>query len=181
MITTYDLVGAEGSTALSNDVNTHTHTRMHTHTHTHTHMHTHARTHIQRTQAGEVAGKRKKRFATTTTLFGVYWYRIVLDEAHNIRNHKTAKSIGVNGLKKGEEDIGTMPPHSQWPHHHPPPPPVHRWAVTGTPVQNQLRDMYGLIQFVELAPFDDIKEWKHSIERKCELDSTNWAVWDCLN
>ena len=46
-------------------------------------------------------GKRRRRVASTTTLFQVYWYRVVLDEAHKIRNPKTAMAVGVSGLKKG--------------------------------------------------------------------------------
>ncbi|CAI8052482.1 Transcription termination factor 2 [Geodia barretti] len=95
------------------------------------------------TEEAGTGGKRRRRVASTTTLFQVYWYRVVLDEAHKIRNPKTAMAVGVSGLKK-----------------------VHRWAVTGTPVQNKLTDLYSLIKFLELAPFDDIREWKHSIERK---------------
>ena len=48
------------------------------------------------------------------------------------------------------------------------PSPVHRWAVTGTPVQNRLTDLFSLIRFLELAPFDDMRVWKESIERRCK-------------
>ena len=39
--------------------------------------------------------------ASITTLCKVYWHRIVLDEAHKIRNPKTAMAKGVTALKKG--------------------------------------------------------------------------------
>ena len=47
------------------------------------------------------AMKRKRR-AAVCTLFEVYWRRVILDEAHVIRNHKTALSTGACKLKAGE-------------------------------------------------------------------------------
>ena len=41
-----------------------------------------------------------------------------------------------------------------------------RWAVTGTPIQNNLRDFYSLIKFMQLAPFDDYRVWKAAVEQK---------------
>ena len=42
----------------------------------------------------------------------------------------------------------------------------HRWAVTGTPIQNKLNDFYSLIRFIRLAPFDNFRVWKDTVERK---------------
>lgn len=42
----------------------------------------------------------------------------------------------------------------------------YRWAVTGTPIQNQLKDFYSLIKFIRLAPFDDYRVWRDTVERK---------------
>lgn len=41
-----------------------------------------------------------------------------------------------------------------------------RWAVTGTPIQNNLKDFFSLIKFIHLAPFDDFQVWKDTVERK---------------
>jgi hypothetical protein len=60
----------------------------------------------------------------------INWFRIVLDEAHTIRN-PTRQSRSTCAL------FGQR-----------------RWAVTGTPVQNRLEDLGALFNFIKLAPFD---------------------------
>ena len=37
----------------------------------------------------------------TNALFGVHWKRIILDEAHVIKNPKAATSVGICQLKAG--------------------------------------------------------------------------------
>ncbi|CAI6233340.1 unnamed protein product [Periconia digitata] len=61
----------------------------------------------------------------------VHWFRIVLDEAHAIRNTSTKQSIAACNLAAER-----------------------RWAVTGTPVQNRLEDLGALFRFLRLRPFD---------------------------
>jgi hypothetical protein len=60
----------------------------------------------------------------------INWFRIVLDEAHTIRN-PTAQSRATCVLS-GQR----------------------RWAVTGTPVQNRLEDLGALFNFIKLSPFN---------------------------
>lgn len=74
-------------------------------------------------------------------LFGVNWERIILDEAHTIRNHKAQSSIGVCELK------GKF-----------------RWALTGTPIQNKEFDLFAIVKFLRCSPFDDFSYWKTWID-----------------
>ncbi|KAF1832293.1 hypothetical protein BDW02DRAFT_433791 [Decorospora gaudefroyi] len=60
----------------------------------------------------------------------INWFRIVLDEAHTIRNP-------TNQSKAACAMMGQR-----------------RWAVTGTPVQNRLEDLGALFNFIKLSPFD---------------------------
>ena len=60
------------------------------------------------------------------------WYRIVLDEAHMIRNQTTGAFKAACALESKR-----------------------RWAVTGTPVQNRLDDLGALIKFVKISPFHE--------------------------
>nr|XP_020474590.1 LOW QUALITY PROTEIN: transcription termination factor 2 [Monopterus albus] len=71
----------------------------------------------------------------------VAWARVILDEAHNIKNPKVQTSMAVCQLRA----------HA-------------RWAVTGTPIQNNLLDMYALLRFLRCSPFDEYKLWKAQVD-----------------
>ncbi|EFY98115.2 DNA repair and recombination protein RAD5C [Metarhizium robertsii ARSEF 23] len=60
-------------------------------------------------------------------LADINWFRIVLDEAHNIRNRSTKQFQAVASLSS---------------HHH--------WCLTGTPIQNKLDDLGALVSFVQV-------------------------------
>ncbi|XP_018763631.3 transcription termination factor 2 isoform X2 [Serinus canaria] len=74
-------------------------------------------------------------------LLRVAWARIILDEAHTIKNPRVQTSIAVCKLRASA-----------------------RWAVTGTPIQNNLLDMYSLLRFLRCSPFDEYKVWKYQVD-----------------
>ncbi|RAL66145.1 hypothetical protein DID88_005817 [Monilinia fructigena] len=59
------------------------------------------------------------------------WFRIVLDEAHMIREQSTLQFKAICRLSAQR-----------------------RWACTGTPVQNRLEDLGALMSFLRVKPFD---------------------------
>ncbi|XP_067896832.1 transcription termination factor 2 isoform X3 [Heterodontus francisci] len=74
-------------------------------------------------------------------LLKIAWTRIILDEAHNVKNPQVQTSMAVCKL------------HAR----------AH-WAVTGTPIQNNLLDMYSLLKFLHCSPFDEFKLWKNQVD-----------------
>ncbi|BFY97124.1 hypothetical protein BsWGS_00165 [Bradybaena similaris] len=76
-------------------------------------------------------------------LLRIGWERIVLDEGHNIKNHKSLTAKSVCRLRA-----------------------VYRWVLTGTPIQNDLLDMYSLLRFLRFSPFDEYKVWKKHIDSR---------------
>jgi SNF2 family DNA or RNA helicase len=62
----------------------------------------------------------------------INWFRIVLDEAHQIRNQSTSIFAAACSL------------HAQ-----------RRWCLTATPVQNRLDDLGALIKFLRIQPFEE--------------------------
>ncbi|XP_066137668.1 transcription termination factor 2 [Euwallacea fornicatus] len=76
-------------------------------------------------------------------LFSMYWRRIILDEAHQIRNYKTQSSEACCRLSAKS-----------------------RWALTGTPMHNKELDMYAQLKFLRCTPFDELQVWKRWIGDK---------------
>lgn len=75
-------------------------------------------------------------------LFSVYWYRIILDEAHTIKNRNAKASQSACALDA-----------------------EYRWCLSGTPMQNNLDELQSLIKFLRIKPFNDLAAWKDQISR----------------
>lgn len=75
----------------------------------------------------------------SSPLHKVNWLRVVLDEGHVIRNPSALQSKAVLELQSER-----------------------RWILSGTPIQNSLKDLYMLLSFLKLKPFD-VKEWWNRI------------------
>ncbi|KAJ5065861.1 DNA repair protein rad5 [Bipolaris maydis] len=84
-----------------------------------------------------------------STLNRIAWYRLVLDEAHYIRNP----------LRKQFRAIQTIPAHI-------------RWCLTGTPIQNSLEDLAALVKFLQVPVLDDLASFRKHISTPI-LSKTN--------
>lgn len=73
-------------------------------------------------------------------LFHLKWRRIILDEAHVIKNPATEAARVCCQVDA-----------------------VSRWTLTGTPIQNSLNDLYSLIKFLRHEPWCQIRWWKKTI------------------
>ena len=74
--------------------------------------------------------------------FGGHWYRVVLDEAHTIKNRNAKSTQACYNLNS-----------------------EYRWCLTGTPIQNNLDELQSLIRFLRIKPYDELKVWKDGIIR----------------
>jgi SNF2 family DNA or RNA helicase len=86
------------------------------------------------TTYGSVASEfnfRNKQKKGNYPLEEMNWFRIVLDEAHMIREQSTLQFKAICRLSAQR-----------------------RWACTGTPVQNRLEDLGALMTFLRFKPFD---------------------------
>ncbi|KAF2024792.1 hypothetical protein EK21DRAFT_104416 [Setomelanomma holmii] len=70
-------------------------------------------------------------------VFSLDYFRIILDEAHFIKNRqsKTAKACYELYAR-------------------------HRWVLTGTPIVNRLEDLFSLVRFLKVEPWSNFSFWK---------------------
>ncbi|KAI8906813.1 SNF2 family N-terminal domain-containing protein [Gorgonomyces haynaldii] len=69
-------------------------------------------------------------------LYSINWERIILDEAHLIRERSTKAAVACYHLNG-----------------------KNRWAVTGTPIVNKLDDFFSLIHFLKVDPWGQHSFW----------------------
>ncbi|CAM0907009.1 unnamed protein product [Alopecurus aequalis] len=75
----------------------------------------------------------------------IEWFRVILDEAHVIKNSAARQTKAVTALNAQR-----------------------RWVVTGTPIQNSSSDLYPLMAFLKFEPFSIKSYWQSLIQRPLE-------------
>jgi SNF2 family DNA or RNA helicase len=76
----------------------------------------------------------------TCLFLDVEWYRVILDEAHTIRNRNTIVAQALWALEAR-----------------------FRWCLTGTPIQNTIEDIYSLIAFLRFPEYSDWQRFRTGI------------------
>ncbi|KAF9106016.1 hypothetical protein BGX27_009350 [Mortierella sp. AM989] len=74
------------------------------------------------------------------TLFKAHFHRVVIDEAHLIKNKLTKSAKACTMLAA-----------------------TYRWCLTGTPVQNSIDELFSLIRFLRIKPYCDWDEFRSKI------------------
>ncbi|CAG8437364.1 3442_t:CDS:2 [Ambispora gerdemannii] len=81
-----------------------------------------------------IAGEFEARIAPIT---GAKWHRIILDEAQSIKNQRTKAAKACCQLDA-----------------------TYRWCLSGTPIQNNIEELYSLIKFLRIEPYCDWNEFR---------------------
>lgn len=84
------------------------------------------------------------------TLANINWFRIVLDEAHEIRNRTTKQFLAIASISAS-----------------------HRWCLTGTPIQNSLDDLGALVSFLKVPILEKPPTFRKLITSPISSTSTS--------
>ncbi|CAM6104501.1 unnamed protein product [Calypogeia fissa] len=97
--------------------------------------------------ANEVAEEKAKATSSkgNSVLHSVRWGRIILDEAHSIKDRRCSTAKGIFALQSD-----------------------YKWALSGTPLQNRVGELYSLVRFLGIHPFS------YYFCRKCECRSLDY-------
>ncbi|KAI9101632.1 SNF2 family N-terminal domain-containing protein [Phlyctochytrium arcticum] len=86
-------------------------------------------------------------------VFKINWRRVILDEAHFIKNRGT-------GMAKACYQLDAK----------------YRWCLTGTPLQNNIEELYSLVKFLRIQPFCDWTTFRTQIVQPFKMHNHNLAI-----
>ncbi len=81
-------------------------------------------------------------------LHGIHWHRVVVDEAQNIKNPKSAQTRAIIKLEA-----------------------EHRLAMTGTPIENRLLDLWSIFRFLNPSYLGTAAQFKKGFETPIQKES----------
>jgi len=90
-------------------------------------------------------------------LFQIEWFRVILDEAHSIKNKGTASSKAAAELKAER-----------------------RWCLSGTPIQNNMDDIFSLYRFLRIKPYCDYKFFKANLYQGKDITKAGFGKLQAL-
>ncbi|KAH7101206.1 SNF2 family N-terminal domain-containing protein [Auriculariales sp. MPI-PUGE-AT-0066] len=110
---------------------------------------------FESTKAKEPSTKPKSRSAKPkhSALMQQRWYRVVLDEAHNIKNRNA-------NMSKAAAELSSK----------------YRWALTGTPIQNNIEELFPLFRFLRINPLRNLETFKELISIPISKGRTGRAM-----
>ncbi|ODV91240.1 hypothetical protein CANCADRAFT_12534, partial [Tortispora caseinolytica NRRL Y-17796] len=94
-----------------------------------------------------------KKNINDSPLLNTYWYRVVLDEAHYIKNKNSQTAKGCFALNA-----------------------LNRWCLTGTPMQNSITELYSYFRFLQIRPFDSYAVFQREIISEFTSHQSNVAL-----
>ncbi|KAM5532664.1 hypothetical protein V8D89_013708 [Ganoderma adspersum] len=99
----------------------------------------------------EISGfKRKGKIVKEKSpLHAINWHRVILDEAHNIKERSTNTAKATFELQA-----------------------KYRWCLSGTPLQNRVGELYSLVRFLGGDPFS------YYFCKLCDCKSLHWSFKD---
>lgn len=120
-------------------------------------------------EAGDNSPRKKKPIGA---LFKAHFHRVILDEAHIIKNKATKASLACAALAStyrwcltGKHTRSANPPWTRTgisnlflTHIR-----IHMLMVIGTPIQNNVSELYSLIRFLRIRPYCDWDEFRNKI------------------
>lgn len=75
------------------------------------------------------------------TIARVGWFRVILDEAQTIKNHRTQVARACCGLRAKR-----------------------RWCLSGTPIQNTIDDLYSYFRFLKYDPYAEYRSFCNTLK-----------------
>ena len=84
-----------------------------------------------------------------SALHRIHWHRVILDEAHAIKDRSCNTARATFALKS-----------------------AHKWAMSGTPLQNRVGELFSLLRFLHIDPIS------YYMCRDCPCKSLTWSFAD---